>query len=204
MGIISRIFRFKPERPFVEFPDGRLRSSAEAVLTGITIYRKQGGGRPAFISWQGQGSRPDSYHIIDAHLDGDYLGFGEVEIDLGKICTQEGLSYAALRGRTPVELNISSLSDTQVADFLRTVFTRHLGVRPFSDTGEYCIGFEYERRANDVDIASGRSAGAEVEVVGRVCIPRKMRFPVFVAPGAGRRPDAERPSTGDTCHSLYA
>ena len=145
MGIISKIFGRKPERPFVEFPDGRLRSSAEAVLAGITIYRKQGRGRPALISWQGQGSRLDSYHIIDARLDSDYLRFDEVEIDLEKICAQEGLSYAVLRGRTPAELNISSLSDAQVADFLRSVFTRHLGVRPFSDTGEYCIGFEYER-----------------------------------------------------------
>ena len=145
MGIFSKIFGSTPERPFVEFPDGRLRSSAEAIVAGIQIYRSRGAGRPTSISWQGQGSRPDSYHIVDARLEGDYISFEDVEIDLEKICTQEGLSYAALRGRTPAELNISTLSEAQAAEFLRNIFTRYLGVRPFSDTGEYCIGFEYER-----------------------------------------------------------
>ena len=144
MGILSRLFRSGPKRPFVEFPDGRLRNSAEAVLTGISIYRKRGGGRPALISWQGEGSGPDSYHIIDVRLEGDYLSFADVDIDLEKVCMEEGLSYVTLRGRKPSELKVSSLSDAQLADFLRNVFTKHLGARAFSDTGEYCIGFEYD------------------------------------------------------------
>jgi hypothetical protein len=144
MSIFSKFFRPKPQRPFVEYPDGRLGSAMDALVEGIRLYRADGGDRRAFISWQGQGSRLDSYHIVDARLEGDYLGFDESELGLERICVEEGLSYASLRGRAPSELKVGSISDAELAGFLQRVLTKHLSVRPFQDTGEYCVGFEYE------------------------------------------------------------
>lgn len=147
MSIFSKFFPRKPQRPFVEYPDGRLGSAMDALVEGIRLYRTKGRDRRAVISWQGQGSRLDSYHIVDARLEGDYLGFDESELDLERICVEEGLGYASLRGRTPSELNVGSIPDVELAAFLQRVFTKHMGVRPFQDTGEYCVGFEYESSA---------------------------------------------------------
>jgi hypothetical protein len=146
MSFLSQFFRPKPEPPFVEYPDGRLKSAREALQEGLRVYRRKAGNRRACISWQGQGSRVDSYHIVDLGLAGDVVSFREAPITLADACAKEGFSFEQLRGATDTDLDISSLSEEEASRLLEALLVKHVHVRPFEDSRDYSVGFEYEKK----------------------------------------------------------
>ena len=147
MNFFSKIFKPRPESPFIEYPDGKLKSSFEALREGLRIYREKGKGRRAHISWQGQGSRPDSYHVVDALLDGEFLVFEKVSLDLKQACLSEGLAWENLLGKEAQCLDLSSLSVEEAARLLEAVFVKHLRMKPFEDLKDFCVGFEYSHKS---------------------------------------------------------
>lgn len=145
MSFLSHLFGHSPEpnAPFVEYPDGELKSAREALERGLQVYRRQGAGRPALISWQGQGGRVDSYHIVDLHLIGDIVSFREAPLDLERACEMEGVGFNLLRQPVATDLSIAALSEKDAAALIEALLVKHVGVKPFEDSGDFCIGFEY-------------------------------------------------------------
>jgi hypothetical protein len=146
MSFLSRFFgpRPDPKRPFVEYPDGSLKSASEALEQGLRVYRREGGGRRAFISWQGQGGRVDSYHIVELGLVGDVVSFREAPIDLERACRAEGFAFDLLRQPVRTELNIASLSEKDAATLIEALLVKHVGMKPWEDSHDFCVGFEYD------------------------------------------------------------
>ncbi len=146
MSFFSQFFRPKPEPPFVEYPDGRLKSPKDALQEGLRVFRRNAGDRRACISWQGQGSRVDSYHIVDLELNGSIVSFREAPIGLADACVAEGFPFERLRGATDTDLDISSLSEEEAARLIEALLVKHVRVKPFEESHDYSVGFEYEKK----------------------------------------------------------
>lgn len=145
MSFLSRLFGRSPQprAPFVEYPDGALKSARDALQRGLQVYRAEGAGRPAVISWQGQGGRVDSYHVMDLFLTGDVVSFREASIDLERACAREGFAFGPLRQPVATDLGIASLSEQDAAALIEALLVKHAGMKPFADSGDFCVAFEY-------------------------------------------------------------
>jgi hypothetical protein len=135
-----------PDEPFMEHPTGEFPDAVSAMADAIARLR-------ALDSWdrwiafcgQGQGNRPDSYHVAEVRLRGDEIRIDEPQVDVPAV-----LEMAELKDDDiDVDydgvgtLRVHRASHAQLARFLDGLFRGQLGVREFDDDGDYAVGAEW-------------------------------------------------------------
>ena len=148
-NFLQRLFGPKPDpnRPMVEYPSDEFRSIQQALRAGLARYRERGDTRALDISWQGQGARLDSYLIRDLRLTGSVLSFAGLPIQWDVVCREAGFEYARLKADQCCDLNVQSLSTEELARLIESVFVKHLAMKPWDDSKDFCLGMEYVKKA---------------------------------------------------------
>ncbi|NUQ63112.1 MAG: ankyrin repeat domain-containing protein [Pirellulales bacterium] len=130
--------------PFMEHPSGEFATTVDAMTDAIKRLRKlKPWDKWITFSASGQGSRPDTYHIVDVLVHGQSVNIGDESVDLDAVLSRAGLSRSKLQDSH--EKGIIELRHTtpvQFAKFLDSLFY-HFGVRPFEDEDDYAVGVEW-------------------------------------------------------------
>jgi hypothetical protein len=143
-NFLLNLFRRSPPRPpLVEYPSSEFRSIQEALRAGLVQYRELSDNRPLEISWQGQGGRLDSYLIRNLRLTGSILSAMDPPIQWEAVCRDAGFDYAKLKTDRSSELDVQSLSTEELATLIEFVFVKHLAMKPWDDSHDFCLGMEY-------------------------------------------------------------
>ena len=134
------------DEPFMEHPAGEFPNAVSAMENAIARLR-------ALDSWdrwiafcgQGQGSRPDSYHVAEVLLRGDEIRIDEPHVDLSAVFKAGGLEENEIDVQSDGAgmIRIGRATDEQLARFLDGLFRGKLGIREFDDEGDYSVGAEW-------------------------------------------------------------
>ena len=130
--------------PFMEHPCGQFATAVDAMTDAIKRLRKlKQWDEWITFSASGQGSRPDTYDIVDVLVRAQSVNIGGQPVDLDAVLSRAGLSRSKVQHA--YEMGIIELRHTtpgQFARFLDSLFY-HLGIRPFEDEADYAVGVEW-------------------------------------------------------------
>lgn len=134
------------DEPFMEHPTGEFANAVSAMEDAIGRLR-------ALDSWdrwiafcgQGQGSRPETYHVAEVRLRGDEIRTDKPQVDVPAILELSGLEADEIDVETDGTggLTVRRVTPGQLARFLDGLFRSQLGVRRFDDDGDYTVGAEW-------------------------------------------------------------
>ncbi len=134
------------DEPFMEHPTGEFPDAVSAMTSAIERLRSlETWDRWIAFSGQGQGERPESYHVEEIRLRGDEIDVGGRAIDWPTALREGGISpsevpvHVDLRG----VLQARGATAEQLARLLHGLFLGQLGIRPFDDEGDYAVGAEW-------------------------------------------------------------
>ena len=152
MGFFSKLFgkRGVPARgdtPFMEHPSGEFDTARQAICSAMQrLDQMDIKGQWITFSGQGQGHRPDSYHIEDVRFSGRTFDLSGETLDLESILDSAGLSAAAVNAEMTSDgkVTLGSATPEQLACFLDALLRTHFGIGPFEDEGDdYAVGAEW-------------------------------------------------------------
>lgn len=150
VGLFGRMFGKKPEepdpsKPFMEHPSGDHACAKDAIVAALErLGRLKGESRWITFSGQGQGARPDAYHIEDVKVLGRTIDVGAASIDVDVVLQAAGLTRAQVGLTTDGgRISLPRASCRQMGEFLDALFRVGLGVRPFDDDEDYAVGAEW-------------------------------------------------------------
>jgi len=131
------------DRPFLEHPTGAFATAVDAMTDAINrLMSGDQCDRWFTFSAQGQGSQPDSYHIVDLPVKRRSVDVGGRDVDLYSMLSRAGLDGSDLgASRTNTVIELPRATAVQFARFLDCLF-RHLGIHPFDGEDDYAVGAE--------------------------------------------------------------
>lgn len=136
----------KADGPFMEHPSGEFDSALAAITVAMERLRAMGPtDKWITFSGQGEGHRPDAYHIEDVPFRGTTFDLHGQAVDLDSVMRAAGLNMAKVGADRDSEGKISlpKATPTELARFLDALFRVHLGIKPFDGENDYAVGAEW-------------------------------------------------------------
>jgi hypothetical protein len=134
------------DEPFMEHPTGLFSNAVSAMENAIVRLRAlESCDRWIAFCGQGQGSRPDSYHVAEVRLRGDEIRIDEPQVDVSAVLEVGDLEADEIEVESNGAggLRVRRATPAQLARFLDGLFRGQLGVRKFDDDGDYAVGAEW-------------------------------------------------------------
>lgn len=133
--------------PFMEHPSGKFSTAQEAMASAFArLDSPDMRDRWIVFSGQGQGSRPDAYHIVDVRYSARTFDLGDATVDVLAALSGAGLDPASvgLEQLTDGSVKLAKATPTELAKFLNSLLTGQMGIRPFDGEDDYAVGAEWE------------------------------------------------------------